>query len=157
MTFDEFVKIYESRLLAEGSGFVRFAARPGDFKSAKRTADSFVQSLHLKPLGDQWIDLDWDIPAHQNRHRFDPVGPLAEVVASSLAFHVPLFDPESARKLANDFYGLFNTGKLSRLTNYVKTKWGGYGTGKIGEATFEAVHIAMDDDHIGIICLEDED
>ena len=109
----------------------------------------------MRPNGatqDDWIDLEWDIPKHSRYHWVDPASHLAKRLERTLAYGSRWLESVEATQLAQDFYGLFSAGKVSRLTNRL-----GNASNPITEYTFDAVYVAMDDALIGVILICDED
>ncbi len=157
MTFEEFQEKYEPKLATGCVGtLIRFGDRRSHPGTPKSAADSFLQSIKVvRPMGasqDDWIDLEWDIPRHSRHHWPAPSSHLAKALERTLAYGAPWLEPAEATQLAQDFYGLFSTGKVSRLTNRL-----GHGWNAITEHAIDAVYVAMDDSLIGVILVYDED
>lgn len=160
MTFDEFIARYEGKLGEDGGITIAFASRRGHPGHPKAAADSFVQSLHMSALGERWIDPRWDIRTHLDPHVGDPEGHLTARLQLRIdsTDNRPWFTPEAARQIAGNFYGMFASDRLVRLMNMLtnRPKDGAIVSGgnPITKAPLDWAYVAMDDENIGIICME---
>lgn len=132
---------------------VHFFEREKSSENAKEAADRITSKFGFKPLGKDWWDLDWDYRPYTGEQRGDPVLPLAHAIQGRMtAYSVNWFSDEEAYQLANDFYSFFTKADLVRLCNRMSNSWN-----PITPYTFEAVHIAMDNQKIALLWFGDQD
>lgn len=151
MNKDNLIEAYQSKLNQFGISLT-FGIRDQHQGTSKQVADSFVKSLGFRQIGKWWFDLDKDLDPYKDKKLSDPSEPLKQVLQRSLAYGGQMFTPYEADKFVQDFYSVFSSGVLARVTNLLNNEWD-----SITESTFEAVHIAMDDELIAIIIMQEED
>ena len=111
---------------------------------ARHAVDEYVRSLGFSAIGEQWIEID--------RNRAEAI--LSHFLSHDMAYGTVLMPVERARKMAGDYLDLFGEDSASFFTN----REGRAGTWTpISQATFDTGIVALDEEGIGILWVEDED
>ncbi len=131
-----------------GFGFTTFKViKPSSLSSGSITdiLDRFVQTLGFKGLGEQWVEMN----------RSDAQTMLTKLLHKDLAYGSEIMTYHRARRLSNRFVRLFgDEARYFTNTKYINSRrsWS-----PITKSTFDAGIICVDEEHIGIAWVEDED
>ena len=135
-----------------GEVYAHIDPHPGGAHIAQRELlDSFVVGLGFRPIGEHWLEVD----AKEARQG------LARIIGFDLAYHAATMEWALACDLAGRFMEQFSV-TARYFTNaepWVISSTGGRSqrSSPLTDATFDEAFLAVDNEHIGILLVMDED
>ena len=145
-TFEELRKLALSKR-ATGLLTIDYDKLPIAAVSAASAADSFVASHGFRPLGKAWRIIQ----------RSEALDSLYRILFRDLAYQQLLMEEKTARFIAESFLDLFSPHHSRYCTNGSFDERSMLGWTPITEATFDHGIVAFDEEHIGMIWVQDED
>lgn len=112
-----------------------------------QSADAFIASHGLKPIGKAWRIVD----------HLTALNSLCHILHCDLAYQRKLMEQKTARFIAENFLDLFSRHKSMYCANGEFDERGMLAWTPITTATFDLAVVAFDEKHIGFICAQDED